>query len=186
MNSNDDVSDYRECPLCAEMVKKKAKVCRYCRNWFGKNPLDPHNPFFTFLLVIVFLVGVELFRRSTLNDFSNFVEEMQVPFNPDTSGLEVKESQVVQKKYPLKVTGVLQNNGKGIWQSISLEIYLYNKDGQVLGVFKDYIRGTISPGGTRQFFFEQRKSKKKEAYNFSKYKIFVQNAYFVPAKKTKK
>ena len=41
LENTDNQSDIKQCPFCAETIKKKAKVCRYCNRDLPEEPEKP-------------------------------------------------------------------------------------------------------------------------------------------------
>ena len=166
----------KKCPTCAEMVQHEAKVCRYCRYWFSKNPLDPRTPWFLFTVIGLMILTIQILPHFLTSKIST-LENISKDFDPKTSGLVVEETTRVKNKYPLQITGSIKNNGVETWKGVHLELHLLNDKNQIIEILKDVVSGPVSPNNSRKFLFEQTCDPKREILNFTKSIIYITNAY---------
>jgi hypothetical protein len=147
LRSDDHLSawDSRECPFCAETIRRGAKVCPRCRQWLTLRSV--HNPVISLWihglphLAILALLGV--FMLTSLNRIQNPKPDyMEFP-----DALEVLESQMIwaeiNNEPRIYITGILTNRSAVPWRDIELECRFFDPNGRLLDAAHPHAAVTI-------------------------------------------
>jgi hypothetical protein len=122
-----------ECPFCAEIIRKSAKVCPRCRQWLSlrsfRNPIvGAILGLVVVFLMMIFLVG--MFRRS-FNPPPYFCDTPNV--------LSVLESQMFFKETTngprIYITGIITNQSASAWRDIEFECRFLGTNGSLIDAY---------------------------------------------------
>lgn len=142
-----DAWNSRECPFCAETIRREPKVCPRCRQWLTWRSI--HNPVISIWvyglphLAILALLGV--FMLTSLNRILNPKPDyMEFP-----DALRVIQSQMIMvetsNRPRIYITGILTNQSEVAWRDIEVECRFFDAAGRLLDAGHPHVALTIQP-----------------------------------------
>lgn len=94
------------------------------------------------------------------------------------SGLVIKEHKSRLVPNSMDVLGKLQNEGTIIWESVQLEVELFDSSGNFVDECSEYMNGAISPGGIENFKVSCGRCDKNPLPEFKEYTIKIRGAHY--------
>jgi hypothetical protein len=159
----------KTCPLCAEIIKAKARVCPHCRK------IQKRGFFFTkydliALAVPLLVLGTFLFL------FQIFAEGKSFSLSKNKVVVLSSQLMVVDSEYSTNViaVGVLTNSSNYAWQMLQFEVRFFDEFGKIADVDSGSDGFTVLPHSDHSFRLTlySRTSIPKHA----SYKIIVRSA----------
>jgi hypothetical protein len=157
------------CPLCAETIKKAAKVCPFCRKNQARGFFISRFDLVGIVTVLL-LLGTYWFLSNMLTEGRSFsssrdkIEVLSTDLTVETNGHGMH----------VVVTGVLTNRSNYPWRISLFEVRFFDSSGKVIDADRDWNHFTVMPGSDHAFqlAFYSRKIIPEHA----RYKVLIRSA----------
>ena len=110
------------------------------------------------------------------DEFAEF-EDGYVEFSPTESKLEAKIENNHRIENGWVFLGTLINSGEHSWDSATVQIELFDEEGNFMDESDGYIQGAIAPGTTHNFKVTFQSCNEEKEIDFFDFKIAVTGAY---------
>jgi hypothetical protein len=165
------------CPLCAETIKVKAKVCPHCRHWQTR-PLLKNVQVMQSIASVAIGVGI-FFAIIGLGIFLQRLIGPKRDFTPYQNQVGVVNSEVSFRasgsNLIVSVVGVVTNKSEFAWKNIGLEARLFDKNGKLIDVIQasdSSYNGVVLLPHSEAGFKIQTKAAKNES-EYATHKVIV-------------
>jgi len=142
------------CPLCAETIKAKARVCPYCRAPQSRYALWLQNTFVFVPVIAVVIVAVFI-----LSKFAPVPDDFEgLGFKVHRNDLAVSGTHMVSEGASpnLWMTGVVTNRGSHSWRVQELEVRFLDGQGKLLDVSHPQAKDSFVVGAGQDTAFRIR------------------------------
>lgn len=95
------------------------------------------------------------------------------------AGLEISEHRPVRTDNNLEVVGTLKNTGADAWESVSVEVELFDADNRFVDECSEYVNSVVFAGGTEHFKVSCGGCEKRPLVEYDHYEIKVTDASYV-------
>ena len=162
-------SESKTCPVCAEEIKRAAKVCPHCRQWQTRFGIR-HPATLTLMMVLcvcVLAVGfVVLLLRITdpkpsYNDFQGrliVTESRTTPWQTERGDL-------------LVIVGLMTNQTPFAWKEVQFDCRYFDTNGALIDATTGFGRGAIYGHGESAFRVDLKVSRPLSDYAFHKISV---------------
>lgn len=130
----------------------------------------------TIISYIPMLLIDDLMMMEFEDEFSEY-EEDYVEFSPTESKLEAKIEKNHITENGWVFLGALTNSGEHDWESVTVQIELFDREGNFMDESDGYIQGAITPGSTHNFKVVFHTCDEETEISFTNFKIAVTGAY---------
>ena len=120
--------------------------------------------------------GIGRWEKSQASDQLAGFEMRQ--YKPD-SGLIIKDHRPLTTDQNTAFIGTVENNGKDTWESVSIDVDLFDKGGQFVDKCSGYERGRIAPGQTHNFKASCGGCRDASVAQYDHYTIAIVDANYV-------
>ena len=110
------------------------------------------------------------------DEFAEY-EEDYIEFSPTESKLEAKIEKNNKIENGWVFLGALTNSGEHSWDNATVQIELFDEEGNFMDEADGYIQGAIAPGTTHNFKVTFHNCDEEREIAFSDFKIAVTGAY---------
>jgi len=135
-----------------------------------------------FSIAFVLIVSASIYAYSTyLNSQSDATGIVSMPewkVFDESAGLTIESHRSVQAEDALDIVGVIANRGADTWESISIEVELFDDEDNYLDECTDYIRGALKPGERENFTVRCGGCEGSLPGSYERYEIAVKDANF--------
>ena len=110
------------------------------------------------------------------DEFAEY-EKDYIEFSPTESKLEAKIEKNNKIENGWVFLGALTNSGEHSWDNATVQIELFDEEGNFMDEADGYIQGAIAPGTTHNFKVTFHNCDEEKEIAFSDFKIAVTGAY---------
>ena len=166
------------CKSCYQEIDLRAKKCPYCQSRLTNFSIITNHPLFGILLMLLIMLGWYIFYLELGKKFEENIFDSRKEFSLD-SGLIIKSHHGWKPADDqFSVIGVVANKGKDAWDSLDLEVELFDKDGNFVYECSEYLHGTLYAGNEENFVVHCSRCEKSPIPSFDTYKIKIVNAFY--------
>ena len=134
---------------------------------------------FSIAFVLVLIAAQYLYTKYV---FEDQVREATFGSNwkeySEDAGLVITEHNPIYTENSVEFIGVVANNGTDTWDSISIEIELFDKDGKFMDECSEYISSPLSPSESENFKASCGGCEKRPIADFDHYEIHIVDAIY--------
>ncbi len=123
------------------------------------------------------MLFIEDFMMMEFEDEFAEYEEDYIEFSPTESKLEAKIGKNYKTESGWVFLGALTNSGEHDWESATVQIELFDEEGNFMDESDGYIQGSITPGTTHNFKVAFHTCDEEKEIMFADFKIAVTGAY---------
>jgi hypothetical protein len=166
------MSEIKQCHACGEEIKSIAKRCPHCQTWQSKWRLEPTDPkFFIIWIIMMVVIFSVLFLRTGFFGKKNFqdyasslvITDSKLNYGSDSCGSFIS------------VIGRIKNNSDVTWEHIHFEVQFYNSDKKLIDTISDSNYDlVVLPHSESAFKARGKADNNKDAYQ--NYKILIKKA----------
>ncbi len=132
---------------------------------------------FSIALVLVFILSMDLLVGQMYKETANAADEyLYRQYKPEDGKLVVENEKSEKDKDGIIITGVVKNTDDVKWSSISLELELFDKDGNFVHECSEYISQSVEPSQQENFKLKCKGCRKTTIPEFESYKLRVVSA----------
>lgn len=170
--------EMKKCKYCDSDISINAQICPCCRS-----PQNRAIQAKGFGIILIYIIIIFLVITGSARLFQKPVNRMQSPvFSEHVSDLVVLSSELAFRecgeckgKNSLVVTGIIQNKSDISWESINIEVRLYDSQGKMIDSIKDSgYDNSILPKG--EMSFRVMESAAREQQEYASHKVFINSA----------
>lgn len=168
----------KKCKYCDSDISSMAQICPFCRS-----PQNRVIQLKGFGMIFIFVIIIFLSITASSRLFKKPDYSLKTPlFSEHTSDLIVTQSELAFRecgqckgKSSLVVTGIIQNKSDVSWESINIEVRLYDAQGNMIDSIKDSgYENAILPRGEMSFRVMDSAARDKQEY--VSHKVFLNSA----------
>ncbi len=166
------MSEMKQCHACGEEIKSIAKRCSHCQTWQSKWRIEPSDPRYAIIWVVIMLVifGGMYFKmgfwgKKDFQDYASklFITDSSINYGSDNCGSFVS------------VIGKIKNNTDVAWEDVYFEVQFFNSDNKLIDTISDNDYSLVMiPKSESTFKVRGKADHNKEAYK--NFKIIVKKA----------
>jgi len=171
-----DDQDTRTCRICAETIKRAARLCPYCRADQRKSAINIIPPpwlawlgWSVMLLVVLGGLSVAYRMFNSGKDFAPFRDQFAIV----SSSMEFSKRENGQ--HIITTIGVVRNNCDYAWKGVQLEVRYFDQEGKLIDMgvemFSDVL---VQPHSESAFRVRTFADRPESAY--ASHKVFVRSA----------
>jgi len=151
---------------------------------------------FTTAMYLVGYWATDIYAEKVSSSMKDQLDDGYKPEQNETYLMEYKEFSadsglIIEAHEPRKVPnsldilGKIKNEGVDAWNSIQIEVELFDSSGAFVDECSEYMNGSLSPGGLEHFKVSCRRCDKNPLPEFENYTIKISDAQFKAIKKGK-
>lgn len=96
----------------------------------------------------------------------------------ENAGLAIMSHRPIRRENNLEIVGVVENNGTDTWQSISIEVELFDSEGNFMDECSEYISSALAPKQSENFKVSCGGCEKRPLAEFDRYEIAIKDASY--------